>query len=151
MSRPKYAPITSSLLVRKGEAKPWIAPRPEFFEFHTDAHSTVEMPAYDSTFDEHPAAQHGLYNGAHRDTHYVKPAEPVWHKPHDPTHDEHTKRCTIRLSPAEYERLGIVAVKKEISRQQVLRQAIEHYLAEARAEYQSACGCLANGGCTKGC
>ena len=33
MNRPRYAPITSHLLVRKGEAKPWQVPGTEGAEF----------------------------------------------------------------------------------------------------------------------
>lgn len=52
------------------------------------------------------------------------------------------RRCAIRLTPCEYQRLGILAVKKDVSRQEVLRQAVEAYLAAAEQDYGRACGCL---------
>ncbi len=153
MSSPRYAPITSSLLVRKGEARPWHIPGSEFAAAPP---RIVEM--------QHEV-QHEQHEVQHEKPAPVAPrpapesmAEP---QPRAPvaalapcnSHvdgEEHDKRCTLRLSHAEYERIGIIAVKKEISRQHVLRQAIEHYLADAKEEYQSACGCL-GGVCRSGC
>jgi hypothetical protein len=129
MSRPRYAPITSNLLVRKGDAKPWNMPSALDFA----PRATEETPAprpWDNDPPPHrpPAPSDGgnVFGG------------------------EHDKRCTLKLTHRDYERLGIIAVKKEVSRQQVLRQAIEHYLAAAAQEYRSACGCL-GGACRGGC
>ena len=49
------------------------------------------------------------------------------------------------------ERFGIIGVKRDMTRQQLLRHAIDCYLAAAKAEYQSACGCLAGEGCRGEC
>ena len=134
MSRPKYAPITSSLLVRKGEAQPWHQPGSDLAEFAVhlrrfDAPPVAEFKR--ETFADH--REHELHD------HAAQNAAP----------DEHTRRYTLRLSPSEYERFGIIAVKKEISRQQVLRQAVEQYLAAVQQEYRSQCGCL--GACRGAC
>ncbi len=57
------------------------------------------------------------------------------------------RRCTLRLTPCEYERLGIIAVKRNTSRQQILRLAIEEYLAAIELEYGRECGCLGGRSC----
>lgn len=57
------------------------------------------------------------------------------------------RRCTIRLSECEYQRLGIVAVKKDVTRQQILRLAVEEYLAATGYEYGRDCGCLGGRTC----
>src|SRR5512138_2617630 len=57
------------------------------------------------------------------------------------------RRCTMRLTPCEYERLGIVAVKRNTSRQQILRLAVEEYLAAVEQEYGRECGCLGGRSC----
>ena len=61
---------------------------------------------------------------------------------HAPVAQDGTKRCSFRLTPCEYERLGIIAVKRNTSRQQVLRQALEDYLAAIEIEYGRECSCL---------
>jgi hypothetical protein len=57
------------------------------------------------------------------------------------------RRCTLRLTPCEYERLGIIAVKRDTSRQQILRLAVEEYLAAIEHEYGKECGCLGGRTC----
>ncbi len=57
------------------------------------------------------------------------------------------RRCTLKLSPCEYERLGIIAVKRNTSRQQILRLAVEEYLAAIEHEYGKSCGCLGGQNC----
>jgi hypothetical protein len=130
----RYAPVTSDLLVRKGEAKPWSMP------------SAADFAPRDLSQAQARRARLRQWDGE---------PEPVVSAPGTaPTHggegvpDERSKRCALRLSPDEYERLGIIAVKKDISRQQVFHQAIEHYLAAAARDYQSGCGCL--GGTCRG-
>ena len=126
MSRPKFAPITSSLLARKGDARPWQPPPADF------ARILAPPP------EDPPHADLTLLSAAN-------------HLPEDDgaTAHEHTKRCALKLTPAEYERLGIIGVKKGMSRHQVLRQAFEKYLASIQHEYQTECGCLAD--CRNNC
>ena len=128
MSRSKFAPITSSLLARKGDARPWQPPPSDF------ARILAPQP------EELPHADLTLLSAANQlpDEEGTVP-------------QEHTKRCALKLSPAEYERLGIIGVKKGLSRHQVLRQAFEKYLASIQHEYQAECGCLAEHGCRNNC
>jgi hypothetical protein len=57
----------------------------------------------------------------------------------------------LTLSALEFEKLGIVAVKKGVTRNQVLKCALDSHLERLKREY-GGCGCMAmGGGCTEGC
>ena len=160
MNRPRYAPITSHLLVRKGDAKPWQMPGHDEFahvpenivpvkaEHHftdEELQSTADYQNWKRTREAEPRPPHDL-------RHTPPPRREPQPAP-QPHHeiDEHSKRLTLRLTPAEYERLGIIGVKRDMTRQQLLRHAIDCYLAAAKAEYQSACGCLSGESCRGEC
>jgi len=66
-----------------------------------------------------------------------------------PPPPEAVKRCTVRLSPHDYERLGIMAVKKDITRQQFLQNALARVLDELAREFPTGCSCI--GGCGQNC
>ena len=55
---------------------------------------------------------------------------------------EPLKRCTVRLTPREYERLGILAVKKNLTRQQLLQAALVEVLAGMAQTCAPDCECL---------
>jgi len=57
------------------------------------------------------------------------------------------KSCAVRMSAHDYERLGILAVKSNSSRQQLLKDALAAFL-ETRAR-QLSCACL--GACERNC
>ena len=123
MSQGKFASITSGLLARKGEAAPWAerAPLP-----WRAAPPLPPAPAPTSTSAPIPAP--------------VRPAPPP---------SEAIKRCTVRLSLHDYERLGIMAVKKDITRQQFLQSALARVLDELAREFPTGCSCI--GGCGQNC
>src|SRR5271156_2470432 len=149
MNRPRYAPITSHLLVRKGEAKPWQVPGAEGAEFAHLPENIVPVKAEHSFTEEELQSAADYQNWKRtreadapghdrrhaplrREHHPAPPAQPsLQHET-----DEHSKRLTLRLTPAEYERLGIIGVKRDMTRQQLLRHAIDCYLAAAKTEYQ---------------
>ena len=141
MSRQRFTPVTSNLLVRKGEAKPWRAKASDLDQYSDFAPRPQNLPeAPDGDYrhspdyrrwEPAPETKVGVESKHHEHSDHV-------------VSDDHGKRCSIRLSHEEYERIGIVAVKRNISRQQVLRQAIDNYLDDARREFQSTCGCLGN-------
>jgi hypothetical protein len=116
----KFASITPDLVVRKGEAKPW--PQQE---------AAVRAPRIASHADDEDPLE----------------TDDIAHDPHAPVGQDGTKRCSFRLTPCEYERLGIIAVKRNTSRQQILRRAVEEFLAAIESEYGSECGCLGGKGC----
>ena len=57
------------------------------------------------------------------------------------------RNCAIRMSAHDYERLGILAVKADVTRQQLLKQALEEFLASRAAQY----GCACLGACNSNC
>ncbi len=120
MNNAKFASITSDLVVRKGEARPW--PQRD-----APTRTPQMIPAGD---DEDP----------------LEADEFIPH-PHTAAVPDGAKRCTLKLSPCEYERLGIVAVKRNTSRQQILRLAVETYLSAIEEEYGRQCGCLGGRTC----
>jgi hypothetical protein len=62
-------------------------------------------------------------------------------RPYDP---EKIKKCTIRMSFIDYERLGIIAVKKNVTRQHLLHEALERCFQMAAEEYRKECSCVGN-------
>ena len=70
--------------------------------------------------------------------------------PPPPPEAERPHRMMIALSSVEFEKLGIAAVKKGMTRHQVLRAALDIHLERLKREY-GGCGCMAVGGCTSGC
>ncbi|MDE2181484.1 MAG: hypothetical protein KGJ78_00540 [Alphaproteobacteria bacterium] len=111
----RFASITSELLARKGDAKPW-------------------QPA---TFAEPIRVQ---LDADHKDAYPPGPsAKPEKAAP--------SKRYALKLTASEYERLGIIAVKQNLSRQTVLRHAVQDYMGRIEAKYAGRCGCLTDKPC----
>jgi len=111
MSSAKFASITSSLLARKGEARPW-AQEPSVSvspSWGSDARAALAAP------------------------------------PPPPPSKE--RSCSVRMSAHDFERLGILAVKSDSTRQQLLKDALAHFLASKAQDY--ACACL--GACDRSC
>jgi hypothetical protein len=102
MSSARFAPITSILLARKGEAKPWTQAA------KAEAEDVAEIP--------------------------WRPYVPVVAMPAPAGKD---KACSIRISAHDFQRLGILAVKKNSTRQQLLKQALAEFLAATARD----CGC----------
>jgi hypothetical protein len=133
MSGSKFASITSSLLARKGEAKPWTEPGGQTWR--------PAEPAEDVREQAPPNISH-----------FVQPAEPE--RP-EPRNLALHKSCSIKMSFQEYERLGIMAVKMGQTRQRLLQEGLHRILAGMAQEYQAGCPCLergerADGGCCQG-
>ena len=57
------------------------------------------------------------------------------------------KSCSIRMSPHDFERLGILAIKTGASRQQLLKDALSEFLASRADDY----GCYCLGACDNEC
>jgi hypothetical protein len=61
------------------------------------------------------------------------------------------RRMMVTLSAAEFEKLGIAAVKKGVTRHQIVRSALELHLERLKREFCE-CGCMAiDGACLQGC
>lgn len=125
MSQTKFTPITSRLLARKGDAIPsMVAAKPSLIARLAERKSQATSASHGNGMD--PA----------------RPAPPETDKPH---------RMTVVLSASEYEKLGIAAVKKGVTRHQLVRTALDLHLERLRQEY-STCSCMTAGGsCDGGC
>jgi hypothetical protein len=105
MSTARFSPITSLLLARKGEARPW-----------------------------NQAAKVEAENVASITWRPYTPS--VIAAPPSPNKD---RTCSIRISAHDFERLGILAVKRNSTRQQLLKEALAEFLAVKAQDYGCAC------------
>jgi hypothetical protein len=60
------------------------------------------------------------------------------------------RSCSVRMSAHDYERLGILAIKSCVTRQQLLKDALAQFLAEKARDYACACLGACNSGCSSG-
>lgn len=157
----RFAPITAELLARKGEARPLnlLSPNATAIDRRDvvrelDA-STLpsrtqvpfEVHARGTAAPHHPADVFEA-NASHVAT-APRPAEVFEAGNFFGEKPSPGRRHSISLavSENEFERLGLVAVKKRVNKQQLLRLAIDHYLEKLAAEYRSDCRCIsATGG-----
>ena len=131
MSQSKFAPVTSSLLVRKGEAGPSrVLAAERAVTWLADAARRVETDASEHKFVYSPdESSHGMQHGD--GGHYGAGEKP--------------RRIVLNLTPHEYETLGLVAVKKGSSRHRLAQEALDAYFEWLVAEYGEACTCIAGG------
>jgi hypothetical protein len=54
----------------------------------------------------------------------------------------------MRVTQMDYERLGIIATKRDTTRQLLLHAILDQFLAAATEEYGSSCDCI-GGSCHK--
>jgi len=117
MSHARFAPITASLLARKGSATPSAmaphSPAPAFLDAPRVVAPTVAAPAQDNDHEAHP--------------------------PHDPSRP---KKLFISLSHREHERLAIAAVKTGLDRHQLVRDALEAYFEQLSRDMREGCACM---------
>jgi hypothetical protein len=67
--------------------------------------------------------------------------------PPPPPSEGKDKSCALKMTAHDYERLGILAVKEGVTRQQLLKQALAEFLAARAAQY----GCACLGACNSNC
>jgi hypothetical protein len=92
-----------------------------------DAHARREEEAHDlRLLNTQPTARH-------------EPARHLETKAAEPAHIEKPRRLFVNVTPSEYERLGIVAVKCDTTRHQLLREAFDAFLEKASRQYACAC------------
>ena len=116
----QFAPITAALLARKGEARPW-----EYGAANTQSHETPFGQRLPRALEVAPTPKENA----------------------GVTGDE-VRKLTMRVSHADYERLGIIATKRDTTRQRLLHTMLDQFLAAAAEEYGSSCGCI-GGFCQK--
>ena len=120
MSSAKFASITASLLARKGEAQPW-----------NNLGNSLRNSMGTQEAEKVPLA-------------WRAPLAVAAPPPSPPAKD---KSCAVRMSAHDYERLGILAVKSGVSRQQLLKDALAQFLAGKARDY----GCACLGACERNC
>jgi hypothetical protein len=159
----KFAPLTASLLVRKGEASPssitgQIGSRAQMGETGMDMPAarainddTRAMPAFDAKRNRFQTAQPNS-NAARESPPRAQPAERGAETSLPPRSlspartPQKKRRVVIAMDGEEYERLGIAAVKTRTSRHQLARAALFARL-DAIAREHGACSCIAGGPC----
>ena len=119
MSQARFAPITASLLARKGNAMPSAmmpaAIMPPFVPAAVERLAPAPRPA-------------------------VHPEPELDHEaPHDPSRP---KKLFIALSHREHERLAIAAVKTGLNRHQLVRDALEAYFEQLSRDMKEGCACM---------
>lgn len=53
-----------------------------------------------------------------------------------------TRKLVVRISLEDYERLGLAAVKRDTSRSEIVRQAMEACLQQLTREFRNSCACF---------
>jgi hypothetical protein len=138
VSGPRFASITAGLLARKGQAQPWSEPakRPLSWE-------RGELPPASGHFKNTPQQQ-AAPEPAPAGTGFFRSTPPPAAEPaHGLAHSAHEwKKIAVRMSQHDYERLGILAVKQNKTRQRLLHEAVDRLLAGITLKYSTGCACL---------
>jgi len=153
MSGGKFASLTSGLLVRKGEAapSPIIAGPIASGSARSFVHASERVEAPVSIQGHSPGWREGPKRPPASERHSPPPRIDTPERPareialHS-DHPDKPRRLMVMLTPEEYEMLGIIGVKKEVTRHQLLRIAFDEYLVLLVEEYGESCHCIANGG-----
>lgn len=127
----KFAPMTAGLLARKGEAFPsafFSMPPPSLVSLEandaapqqrTQTPGPAALPAADRS-SEMPRVRH----------HEIE-------RPH---------KLRVALSDAEFQKLGLAAVKHSVSRHQLIREALDSYVDRLIEAYRGNCRCIGGEG-----
>jgi hypothetical protein len=162
MSAPKFASMTSSLLARKGEAFPSdVAVREGKSPFAWNTTDTThqyrpiapDVPVRPTAPGIAPVSTSQMHETVSAG--FDQDPEPA----HNPSFSDHPimhagekrHRLSLPLTAQEHERLGIVAVKRGMTRHQLMRHALDDYFEKLAHEYRSACACVSDGGCRNNC
>lgn len=119
--------MTGRLLARKGEARP-----------AGSAISGLAMERRDVVLNRDSTTLSPRVHEASELNHFSAPSPTTQRKRH---------AISLSVTDGEFEKLGLVAVKKRMNRQQLLRLAVDHYLRELDQEYRSECRCISADAC----
>jgi hypothetical protein len=122
MAYGKFAPMTSELLARKAEAEPSIVAA----KIGPNGVTSVKVGFFDTEL------QRGGNGG-----NATRPKS----KKKQTKQAGTTRRVALTLTPDEFERLGIAAIKKKMTRQELLRSAVSRYIAKTAGEFEN-CNCI---------
>ncbi|MBI3675472.1 MAG: hypothetical protein HY243_02520 [Proteobacteria bacterium] len=144
----KFAPMTSQLLVRKGAAEPSLVAQGDksaLFWSQPHAEPRIENeppPVATSPRPTFPAPK--LQSVAvHDDKHDERKAA-------EQSSDRHRK-ISVSLSDREHEALGIAAVKLGVTRNHLVRDALDALLQSLERQYGGKCKCIADGSVKETC
>jgi len=130
MNGGKFASLTAELLVRKGEARPSLFP----------AASVVNLPRPHAPAPGNEPPPAAAPPPTRRRAGSRNPAPPS-----PPEGSVKPRRLMIALTPSEFETLGHMSVKKGTTRHQLLRDALDEYMALLGEEYGGDCNCIYTG------
>ena len=130
MNGGKFASLTAGLLVRKGEARPSLFP----------AASVVNLPRPHAAAPARQSPPSETPPPARRGS---GPGNPP--PPSAPDGSAKPRRLMVALSAIEFETLGHMSVKKGLTRHQLLRNALDEYMALLGEEYGEDCHCIYTG------
>ena len=147
MSGGRFASLTAGLLVRKGEARPSTIVTPAFSLARMSDWVPERLDMTASPAQAEPPAPPPKPRSA------TPPGGPP--PPGDPpptATPAKPRRLMVTLTPAEHETLGLIAVKKAATRHQLLRNALDEYMALLVEEYGGDCQCIYTGvSCDNSC
>ena len=126
----KFAPMTASLLVRKGAAAPSDLLGPS---------GHVTNP-YAAPRGDHPHDTQTAFAPRLHLRHVTK--EPEAHPLH-----EHERRIMVWIRPEDLERLEIAAIKKGVTRHEIASKAIDTYLRGLAEDFARPCACVSGSCC----
>ncbi|HKD49034.1 MAG TPA: hypothetical protein VKB67_15210 [Rhizomicrobium sp.] len=130
MKPAKFAPITAALLARKGEARPWT--HGESGSEETPESALEFFTRHSSLFDQAVKEQ----------ADHPAPSPPPPLALAFPRTQGAIRKLTLRLSQSDYERLALIAAKRDVTRQKLLHQMLDQFLANAAEEFGAECGCI---------
>lgn len=135
MSSAKFASITSSLLARKGDATPSLATLPVRPSAFGDIPPPFPPPPppFKKECSEPPQEP------------VAQPASATMPPRGAPA--DRPRRIVITLTAEEFEKLGIAAIKKDKTRHQIVRGALDAYFRQLASELPRACNCMAKRDC----
>jgi hypothetical protein len=120
VSGAKFETLSASLLARKGDAAPSLMP-PVLAPIRR-----ALVPSEDRALRSEP---------------------PFSPDPPRPANPDKPRRILVSITPEDLERLCIVAIKKGVTRQDIVQGALHDYLRRLSAEPGQSCACLEVGSC----
>lgn len=148
MSAPRFASITASLLARKGEARPWEEPAKQALAWERGELPppvAVAVPVFVPAPVVAHAAETGFFKPSLKPPLAAEPqpaAELAPASEHVPLRAGDWKKISVRMTHHDYERLGILAIKQDKTRQRVLQEAVDRLLRGITVKFGSSCACL---------
>jgi hypothetical protein len=125
--------MTAGLLARKGEAIP-----SSFFSMPPPRLVPAPMRDFSPEPQFPMAALTAVSAQTASQTHLDAPR---------PRHEaERPHKLRVALSDAEFEKLGLAAVKHNVSRHQLIREALDSYVEKLIATYRGDCRCIGGDG-----